>query len=88
MLGIDINLMMSGKIGNSEIGNVCAVFLNYENQPGQDKNAKRKVIKHYFQGPYLGKGGNAKVYTFMDSWDNVYYAAKVFEKKNLLKPSR
>jgi polo-like kinase 1 len=41
------------------------------------------VINQYLKGKYLGKGGFAKCYEFINLANNKKYAAKIIEKATL-----
>jgi serine/threonine protein kinase len=54
-----------------------------------DKDKKRRLVKNsYAMGPFLGKGGFAKVYLFYHSSTLSKFAGKVISKESLKNKSR
>lgn len=46
----------------------------------EDRNQKTGVTKRYSKGKFLGKGGFAKVYEFVEQETKRLFAAKVIQK--------
>lgn len=61
-LGMETDPKRAAKIAPSELGNVGTTIFHYDPVDKQNNIKNPKPIGKYLQGPFLGKGGFAKVY--------------------------
>ena len=66
ILGIETDPRILAKMAPTELGNVGTVILHCDLEDKKKNGENAKAIAKYLQGPFLGKGGFAKVYQFQD----------------------
>ena len=66
ILGIETDPRILAKMAPTELGNVGTVIVHCDPEDKKKNGENAKAIAKYLQGPFLGKGGFAKVYQCQD----------------------